>query len=279
VQLTPTDFNDLSFFFARRFPDAPLPESTTEASRWLLALEHAQAQGTLSSLLEDLADKKPADENLQDVCDALTQKEQKRQTRQSMAMPLAFAAGAMASGIASAAVASLVLLGMAGSTLGEDPQHSIETVAAMAAPADEELLSTKDHEPLAAKTDRTSAKRSPVIPREPVVPELDSCWKGDGELVGYWYSGMSKPGRLGAVLTVQNPIKVRADYPGRHNKYNGGTTVQCVMQQGDRVHLNGEPVQVHGGTWWVPLMSGDVEQRTASLQGGADKAPGTRLSP
>jgi hypothetical protein len=57
---------------------------------------------------------------------------------------------------------------------------------------------------------------------------------------------------------MRQGARVRVDLPRPANRFDARATERCALFEGDQVRLTGAPVQIAGGSWWVPLHSGDL---------------------
>ncbi len=158
----------------------------------------------------------------------------------------------------------LVALGLIGAaTLWPEqaPVASPEPVAAVAAPSPE----APPAQPSPALP--SPVEPAPVTPTEAPVSTAPSpeaavssgpCPGTTGEILGYFYAGSAAPGRLGETITLSQGARVRADYPGVHNRHDASAPVRCVLPPGSRVRLDAEPLRVPGEAFWVPLVGGSA---------------------
>lgn len=84
------------------------------------------------------------------------------------------------------------------------------------------------------------------------------CTTAAGGLVGWWHAGSSTPGAQGEVIRMRQGARVRLDLPRPANHFDARAPERCALFEGDQVRLTGAPVQIAGGSWWVPLHSGDL---------------------
>jgi len=284
MQFDENEIQELAEFFSRRFPEADQRQRMASAAGlsggfddWERLLRQAQTRNRLSKLADVTIAAAPDDDNLRDVCTILTASRSRR--RATMA-------------VSSAAV--VILAAVVGLGLSSTAPVPVEEPAAVLASADIEqppipevvrpaeavrpaVVATK--EPVAAPDEAPE-----VVPEEPdeAVPEPEPtgsdaevieavpspfaatepltgrCRAKAGALVGYWYAGATAPGSVGADVEIPVTVNVRADFPDVHNNFNARAPVRCVLHKGERLVLSGEPIQVPGDRYWVPLYGGDL---------------------
>ena len=296
MDLDRRDLRELAAFFAKRFPTqeawnrlasqtgVALPEvdDTTKGpaeDAWLQVLVAAEAQTRLSRLARLAGRTDPGDENLQDVCGLL-------------APPRSHAPvilGALAAAIALVSIVGIAGIGLTVSLTGTEPAVAVATVDSGTPRPD--LVSTASgvasggiapapSPPHAQKADLVSAslaaaavddathapESTPEAPSSRPIPAArlanvsGRCTAGPGEVVGYWYAGSTPPGSSGQTIEMDYSVYVRADYPDTHNGYDARTAVRCALKVGDRVTLSQTRIAVPGGAFWVPLVTGDLQQ-------------------
>jgi hypothetical protein len=86
------------------------------------------------------------------------------------------------------------------------------------------------------------------------------CSGASGSIVGWWYSH-ERPGNRGDIVQVKSGANVRADYPRRENRWKVEAPYVCGLLAGDRVRIGGEPQEMPGGDWWIPLAGGELLER------------------
>ncbi|MEZ4320274.1 MAG: hypothetical protein R3F61_22535 [Myxococcota bacterium] len=247
MELTDTDLSDLAAFFGRRLDvtltPTPAPRTAAEerqrAMAWLLALEEAQDHGKLSALLYRISRKFPDDRNLQEACSLLT--DPGRSSDRAAGLVFLAAGGVGAAGMlgATAIAAALFFTGL-----------PTETPLLMA-----DISTTA---PLAPALEIVGESPAEAPGRLEVPVPTGRCTSPDGGLVGYWYAGSTRPGRVGRVVTFDRAVNVRVDYPDTHNDFDTRSHIECVLQPGDHVKLSAAPILVPGGRYWVPLTTGDL---------------------
>lgn len=298
MDLNPAEIRDLAAFFAKRFPepeararlgvkagldhavgsDAPDP-----VRGWSRVLGEAVRRGRLRHLVLAAQASLPQDENLQEL-GALFR-------RRPDPLPVLALAGALAAvlvGVVAVGLVGALSTGGAealrsgsdsgqpladlvstssGAASGGSPAAAQSPPAAPSPPAPGSQL-VSDPSAAAAVDDATNApEAAPEVPSAispsprsavQLANESGRCTAGPGELVGYWYAGRSAPARAGQRLVLDRSVNVRSDYPDAHNSYDARTPIRCVLRPGDVLVLSKAPVEVPGGAYWVPLVTGDL---------------------
>lgn len=257
---------DIAVFLERRFPrtqdrialakDARIPPVDPT---WDGLLQEAARLGRLHRLLAAASRARPADENLRAMATLFAQEQRAAALRRAMIIgPVA--------GLAVAATALLLLL--PGSGHDASPPAVAATVtstappAPRAAPAPAPTVAPSAEAPAPAAAPPEPAPPSPtpapaqVVAADPGRPP-GRC-RSSSDIVGYWYAGRTSPGAQGSVITMENAVRVRVDYPDTHNDFNARAPITCHLAPGDRVRLTAAPIHVPGDAWWVPLTDGDL---------------------
>ncbi len=90
------------------------------------------------------------------------------------------------------------------------------------------------------------AAPEPAAPTEPTTASVSGC-------SGYAYAGTARPGVSGGQWTLTGGVNVRAWYPTAENGFDARGTLVCTLAAGATVPV-GEPIEVPGGAWWVPVL-------------------------
>ena len=295
MELSDHEYTELAAFFAKRFPppaEDEVPGDSPEAD-WKSALLEAAEKKQLHKMVADYSSRCPDDENLQALCTLLPGD----RARGSRALKFTLAAGVAASlAVVSTTGLAAIALGLwtqgiwsSTSLAQQSPPssfHRVETTAEVRHEPTEPAL-VHNITALEIETESTEAPSGPpttpppatnvptpptpapvVASTAPAAPQVtapvrrshspDRCRRGEGEIVGYWYSGRAAPGAQGETVTIERDLNVRQDFPDRHNNYNFKSDVRCVLRKGDLVHLSKEPMLVPGDHYWVPLVTGDL---------------------
>ncbi|MCB9781267.1 MAG: hypothetical protein H6742_22055 [Alphaproteobacteria bacterium] len=250
---------------------------------WSTVIVEASVQGRLRRLARTLAAQDRDDANLQEVCGLILRAE-----RRPMAPILAVAAVGvvvlvaatgfalrMASPSADETVAATapVAAEVAPAAAPAEPTEAVEPAAVETAAVEAAAVETA-----AVETAAVAAATAPASSPEPASTEPASkpvrtasiaptathtaaavpagCDGAPGQVVGYWYAGRTSPGAKGDVITLDQAVNVRADYPDRHNGYDSSARVQCTLGAGARFELAEAPIHVPGDAYWVPLVAG-----------------------
>lgn len=237
MDLTDRDLAELARFLGRRLdvrldetpPPASEREAADRAAAWSTALHEARTAGTLSALMLRIARRHPNDANLVAAASLVTD------PGHGSDGPLVLALLGAAVGSAAIAAAALLAVGwMVVHGVDLSGEHTDVPVLAAIGPG---------------------AVDAPVRIERPV--PTGRCTRPDGGQVGWWDAGRTFPGEAGQIVRIDGKHNVRDEYPHRGNRWATGTRIRCLLQPGDAVRL-GEPVEVDGGRWWVPLTTGDL---------------------
>ena len=278
MQLDPSELSDLAGFFARRFPGEAQRSSffarlrvspeeagaTSPSAAWLSALEALQRESRLGELARLAAREGIHDENLQSVCRVLVGD---RPALDPIARKRAV-------GITATALAAAALLAVALSN-GTDvtptahasalaPRATVSAPGPEAAAAPPPASGTPTPLPVPAPAAQATPQPNAIASAPAVAPEMDPahadgrCTTREGGVVGYWYAGRTSPGAQGSTIQVAQAVRVRADFPDVHNRFNARAPIRCFLSPGDTVRLSAAPIHVPGDAWWVPLHSGDL---------------------
>ncbi len=117
--------------------------------------------------------------------------------------------------------------------------------------------------PEAATTPAAITREAKTGPVTGTAHHEGRCTVEGGGIVGFWYAGTTMPGHKGQTITVENSVRVRADYPDTHNDFDARAPIRCYLAPGDRVRLTADPLLVPGSAYWVPLHSGDLVHNAA----------------
>jgi len=90
-------------------------------------------------------------------------------------------------------------------------------------------------------------------PTATTMPHDDPCSAWTNGLLGYAQVRGIFMHTSGQTWTVIQDKKVRSEMPTKDNGFKSSTDVVCVLQTGDRVLLQEDPVRVRGSGWWVPV--------------------------
>lgn len=286
MQLQAQDLEELAEFFSRRFPapedrqalvrstglDTVLPSEALPA--WLVLLAAAQQHDRLGVLVQAAAALRPEDDSLADVAETFTEESKLPLGKALIALGVFIALGAGAAAWFATSERHI-------NERVPEPEPVIAVAPAVVAPVTsprQDVTETPAQADVGEVGEQVaSASEPPGPPPEPSVnptppaqgvdneaPSSEGDWvEGrcggpEGRLVGYWYAGFPFEGQQGGDYVLQHSKNVRADYPRKGNGWNAREPVTCVLKQGDRVTLSGEPILVDGGKYWVPLYSGDL---------------------
>lgn len=293
MQFDDNEIQELADFFSRRFPEADQRQRMASAAGlsdgfddWKKLLHQAQTSNRLSRLADVTAAAAPEDDNLRDVCTILTApRRRRRATMAASAVVVGLLAAVVGLGLsatepapveAPAAVLASAAVNPPPAPLKEAtrPVPSAPPVAS-AAPAAPSLPAPEAAHADAAEGDSapeatsgsleaaaatgSDAEEAAAVPSPfaATAPLTGRCRAKGGALVGYWYAGATAPGTVGADVEIPVTVNVRADFPDVHNNFNARAPVRCVLHKGERLVLSGEPIQVPGDRYWVPLYGGD----------------------
>jgi hypothetical protein len=277
MQFDENEIQELAKFFSRRFPEADQRQRMASAAGfsdgfddWEALLCQAQATRRLSRLADVSASAAPDDDNLRDVCTILMAPRRRRRVTMAVSSAVVVALGVVLGlGVYStapvpveepAAVLASADVNPPPAPVQEAPRpaQAPPEVEPMAAPPVEAPAVVAEEvpepEPTGSDTEAPELAPSPFAASAPLTGR---CRAKTGALIGYWYAGATAPGGVGAAVEVPVTVNVRADFPDVHNDFNARAPVRCVLLQGDRVVLSGEPIQVPGDRYWVPLYGGD----------------------
>jgi len=293
VQLDDDDRVALARACARRFPraedqrrfaqvaglptDATAPDDATAA--WESLLRAADAAGRLPKLSAELAKAAPTDETFTGIARALGV----LAAPERSGPPLALIAAV------GGAAALLVVVGGAFVLFagGRDPAPSAAPAAervtaapaappqaaaeATGAPAGDPAPAGEASAPPAAAPAEAAppeppAAAAPPVPAKATPPSaaaptarstlpVGCIGAPSGEVIGYWYAGMSSPGAQGETITLDRDARVRADFPRQENHHNASAPERCVLTRGSRFALTRAPIDASNGHWWVPVVA------------------------
>lgn len=279
MQFDENEIQELAKFFSRRFPEADQRQRMASAAGlsdgfddWETLLLQAQSTRRLSRLADVSASAAPDDDNLRDVCTILMAPRRRRRVTMAVSSAVVVALGVVL-GLAlpssapvpveePAAVLASADITPPPAPVQEEPRPAEappepEPEPAAAPPAEAPAVAAEEvpaPEPTGSDTEAPELAPSPFAASAPLTGR---CRAKTGALIGYWYAGATAPGDVGAAVEVPVTVNVRADFPDVHNNFNARAPVRCVLHQGERVVLSGEPILVPGDRYWVPLYGGD----------------------
>ena len=223
------------------------------AGDWTAVVSSAQESGALSRLVQCASRRRPDDENLKSMADALGVNAVPRSAFVAAGVVLLVLAASAAAwyGSADDKINGLVV--------ADAPSQPEPPVVALGSPPTlpEPLLKTAPLVPPFAR------KINPKVPEEPFVDAPSEAVEGRcggtrGELVGYWYAGFPFDAVQGDTYTVKHGANVREDHPTADNGWSAKAPILCSLQSGDTVRLSADPILIEGGKYWVPLHAGDL---------------------
>lgn len=250
MDLTTDELQELATFFARRLtttldkvdPSDP-PPAGDPVLGWVDLLQRAQADGRLAQLARQAAAADRSDAQLQSAAQLLQVGAGRR-----------VSGGAMALGVV-VLVAAVTGVGVAASR--QAPEAARTVVAPPVEVGDAAPVSARDAHQDLGFVEAPEPRREAVDTVADALP--GRCARSDGGIVGYWYVGERSPGAIGATVEVPRATYVRADYPREDNGFRVDAPIRCVLEAGDIVRLSLAPVHVPLNSWWVPLVSGDLD--------------------
>ena len=286
MQFDDNEIQELADFFSRRFPEDEQRQRMASAAGitdgfddWGRLLREAQACNRLYKLADVTTAAAPEDDNLRDVCTILTAPRRRRRATMSVSAAAVVVLGVVLGlGLSPTAPVPVeepaAVLASANAAPPPSPVPEVlRSPVAMtpaAAPA-KEAVALPAEAPEAAPEDSAeevpapepagSDVEEPELAPSPFAasaPLTGRCRAKDGALIGYWYAGALTPGAIGAEVEIPVTVNVRADFPDVHNNFDARAPVRCVLLKGERVMLSGEPIQVPGDRYWVPLHGGDL---------------------
>jgi len=289
MQLTDQELQDLATFFARRAPSIEerylvrkrarlsFDNSQTHHPRtgWLQILVEATDLGKLNRLAYVIAAEYPDDRNLQQVCQLLAEKGNSDGLKRTAMYAVPISAFALVlffwphEQVAELQPQSL--------TAELQPQSVEQTAPETLATLQPQSVKEGTPETVAtlqpqsvkqAPPPQKVAVNKPVIrsaPRAattaedtPAAPTHIPCNPDNEKIIGYWYSGDDPAGIRGQTITIAKTVNVRTEYPSYRNDYSPRSTVQCVLFEGEQVHLSQDPILVSGDRYWIPIAGKDL---------------------
>lgn len=258
MEWSDTELDELASFFAKRMtvdlerlePSDPPPPGDP-VTRWRDRLHAARDRGNLSALARRIAAVDPTDANLQAACAVLDQP-QGRNALQVLGAALS--------------VGALLVFTAGGLLTTLAAQTAPEPLEPVAVTARAEARATPLPDPMAGRMvegegEVETARPLEITEAKPAPVQVNGrCGGSRGEVVGYWYAGEERPGQKGTTIEMDGAVNVRADYPDVHNGFEKRSAVKCVLQSGDRVTLEAEPIRVPGDAYWVPLVAGSIAE-------------------
>ncbi len=259
------------------------PSTDDPAVAWGRLITRAREQSALARLADCAADRKPDDENLQGVAALIANRpwppRSRGRVRPMMRQAAAFVALVTIAGATWMATTSDSSARVEGDPVGETQAESPVATAPRASeppapptvPTEATVVGTAapPPAPLAPANDATAPSEPPRADTEAEVPptvtdepvgtgteeadDLGSCTGASQQLIGYWYAGATSPGKAGETIIVPSSVRVRADYPDVHNRFNARASVRCTLSAGAKVTLAADPIRVPGDAYWVPL--------------------------
>lgn len=256
MELDARELHDLAGFFGRRFPESSarsLAEaagvSLPASAGWTTLVTEAARNKRLPQLVAAAKRARPEDPAMDALGEIVGRSRVLSQ--------------ASVAALAVAAVLGLAVLAWPSGdqTLATPaPAEPVELASAVPeAPAPVELLT-------ATVAPEPRPEAAPVLAPERSAPDPAAraavsgpCGGEEGSVVGYFYAGGAAPGAPGELITLRQGARVRADYPGVHNRHNAAAAVRCVLPPGSTLRLDAAPIRVPGEAVWVPLVAGSVQ--------------------
>jgi hypothetical protein len=280
MQLNDQELQDLATFFARRAPSIEerdlfrkrarlsLDNSQTYHPRtgWLQILVEATDRGKLGRLAYVISAEHPGDRNLQQVCQLLAERGNASGVKQAAMF-----------GIPICAFAMVLFFWPHGEFTEIQPQSQAmklqpqsveeaasEAVATLQPQSIEETSTPQKLEVIDAlpKVSPTGQEAVALVTTTTAPPQTRPthvpCDPEHEDIIGYWYSGDDPAGARGETITIAKTVNVRTEYPSFRNDYSPRSPVQCVLFEGEQLHLSQDPILVSGDRYWIPITGTDL---------------------